>query len=92
MCLAIPLKVIHIENGYGIVEAEGVRRKVSIQLLEDVCVGDYIIVHAGYGLHRIDEKTAAETLSLLREAVAAVEGSNPEPRFSVTEPKDNPAC
>ena len=54
------------------VETDGVRRKVNIQLLKDAHVGDYIIVHAGYGLHRIDEKTAAETLSLLYEAAAAV--------------------
>lgn len=63
MCLAIPSKEIHVGDGYGVVEVEGVRRKVSIQLLKDVHVGDYIIVHAGYGLHRIDEKIAAETLS-----------------------------
>jgi len=77
MCLAIPSKVVRIEDGCGIVDVDGVRRKVNIQLLSDVSVGDYIIVHAGYGLHKIDARTANGALALLRAASSLLNGPHP---------------
>jgi hydrogenase expression/formation protein HypC len=55
------------------IDVEGVQRVVSLLLLEDARVGDYVIVHAGFAIQKLDEAAAQETLDLLREAIAAVE-------------------
>lgn len=76
MCLAIPSKIVKIENNMGTIDVAGARRKVSLLLLEDAIVGDYVIVHAGFALHKIDESAANEALKILREAVSLVEGGD----------------
>ena len=68
MCLAIPSKIVEIENSMAIIDVEGVRRKASLLPLEDVAVGDYVIVHAGYAINKLDAAAARESLELLREA------------------------
>jgi hydrogenase expression/formation protein HypC len=73
MCLAIPSKIIKIENGIGTIDVDGVKRTASLLLVEDAIVGDYVIVHAGFALHKIDEKTAMESLNILKEAAAFVD-------------------
>jgi hydrogenase expression/formation protein HypC len=73
MCLAIPSKITKIENNMATIDVEGVQREVSLLLLEDARVGDYVIVHAGFAIQKLDEAAAQETLDLLREAIAAVE-------------------
>ncbi len=67
MCLAIPMKVKRIRDGSGIVEYRGVEREVSLLLLEDVREGDYILVHAGFAIGKIDEEAARETLDLIED-------------------------
>ena len=70
MCLAIPGKIIDIvdrENQIAKVEVGGVRRNVSIGLLDDVQVGDYVLIHVGFAMSKVDEKEAQETLRLLQE-------------------------
>jgi len=69
MCLAIPAKVIEKKGTLGIAEIGGLRREVDLRLLEDVKVGDYVIIHAGFGIQKLDIKEAEETLSLLKEMV-----------------------
>jgi len=73
MCLAIPSKIVEIKDGLGIIDVDGVIRKVSLLLLEDPKVGEYVIVHAGFAIHKIDESAAMESLKLLREALALTE-------------------
>ncbi len=73
MCLAIPSKVVKIIAGMATIDVDGVKREVSLLLLEDVKVGEYVIVHAGFAIHKIDEKDALESLKLLKEAAALVE-------------------
>ncbi len=73
MCLAIPMKVIEADGPFGKVEAEGVKRKVSFQLLPDVEVGDYVLVHAGFAIETINEEEAKKTLELLHELALAQE-------------------
>ena len=73
MCLAIPSKIIKIQNNMATIDVEGVQRQASLLLLEDAKVGDYVIVHAGFAIHKLDEAAAQETLDLLREAIAAVD-------------------
>ena len=67
MCLAIPMKVIEIKNSEGIVELGGVQREVNLQLVEDVNVGDYILIHAGFVIQKLDREEAEKTLSYLRQ-------------------------
>ena len=78
MCLAIPSKIIKIEDNVATIDVEGVKRKVSLLLLEDAMVGEYVIVHAGFAIQRIDEAAAMETLNLLREAAEWVEKGDRE--------------
>jgi len=67
MCLAIPMKIIEIKGSTGIAEVGGVAREINIQLIEELKIGDYVIVHAGFAIQKLDEKEARETLSLLKE-------------------------
>jgi hydrogenase expression/formation protein HypC len=74
MCLGIPAKVIEIDDSrQGKVDYLGTKVRVSFALLEDIRPGDWVIVHAGFAITRLDEEEARETLSLLREI--AREGS-----------------
>lgn len=73
MCLAIPSKIVSIEKGMGTIDVDGVQRECSLLLVEDAKVGDYVIVHAGFALHKIDEEAAMESLKVLKEAAAFVE-------------------
>ena len=69
MCLAIPSKVIEIKDeNTVIVDTMGSKRLVSTMLLEEPAViGDYLLIHVGYAMQRIDEKEAEESLNLFRE-------------------------
>jgi hydrogenase expression/formation protein HypC len=71
MCLAIPTRVIEINEGEGLVELAGVVREVSFMLLPDAQVGDYVLLHAGYALQKLDEADAEETIRLLAEIAGA---------------------
>jgi hydrogenase expression/formation protein HypC len=68
MCLAIPSKIVDIDSNIATIDVEGVRRQASLMLVEDAKVGDYVIVHAGFAIQRLDETSALESLQLLREA------------------------
>lgn len=76
MCLAIPSKITKIDNNMATIDVEGVQREASLLLLEDARIGDYVIVHAGFAIQKLDESAAQETLDLLREAIAAVDKSD----------------
>lgn len=67
MCLAIPSKIVAIDGDTAVIDVDGVRRKAGLMLVEDVCVGDYVIVHAGYAISRMDEDAALETLALMKQ-------------------------
>jgi len=71
MCLAIPARVVQIEEGLGLVELGGVVREASFMLLPDAQVGDYVLLHAGYALQKLDEAEAEETMRLLTELAEA---------------------
>ena len=75
MCLAIPSKITKIENNMATIDVQGVQREASLLLLEDARVGDYVIVHAGFAISKLDQAAAQETLDLLREAIDAVDKS-----------------
>lgn len=73
MCLAIPARITRIDNQMATIDMEGAQREVSLLLLEDAGIGDYVIVHAGFAIHKIDEAAAMESLKLLREMVSFVD-------------------
>ncbi len=71
MCLGVPMRVVSIEGTDAVAEIDGVRRAASLMVLdEEVQVGDYVIVHAGFAIARLDEAEAEETLRLMREALS----------------------
>jgi hydrogenase expression/formation protein HypC len=71
MCLAIPALVVQIlPDQMAKISLDGVMKTISIALVEDVAVGDYVIVHVGHALARIDPAEAERTLALLAEAGA----------------------
>ncbi len=68
MCLAIPAQVVELRDGdSAVVDLAGVRKEISLSLVEDVAVGDYVIVHVGYALNKLDPEEAAKTLALFAE-------------------------
>ena len=72
MCLAIPMKVVEfIPPDRAIVESEGISMEISIGLVENVNIGDYVIVHTGFALEIIDNKEAVETLKIFHELAVA---------------------
>ena len=68
MCLAIPVKVVEVGAGdTAIVDLSGVRKEISLALLSDVQIGDYVILHVGYALSKLDPEEAEKTLALFAE-------------------------
>lgn len=71
MCLALPVKVVDLGAGpasdWAIVDLDGVRKEISIALLDDVKIGDYVILHVGYALSKLDPEEAEKTLALFSE-------------------------
>ena len=68
MCLAIPAQVVELREGdNAVVDLAGVRKEISLALVENVALGDYVIVHVGYALNRLDPEEAARTLALFAE-------------------------
>ena len=67
MCLGIPMKVISKKGDKARVRSGGTSREISTALLENVGVGGYVIVHAGFAIEKVDEARAKETLDILKE-------------------------
>jgi hydrogenase expression/formation protein HypC len=68
MCLAIPMKIVETRNdGTGVVELDGSRREANLSLLADPQIGDYVIVHAGFAIEKLDEEDANERIALFDE-------------------------
>ncbi len=71
MCLAVPARVTVIEGDEAVLDYGGVTRKANISMLSDVKVGDYVLVHVGYAISKMDEEEARETLKLWDEMLKA---------------------
>jgi hydrogenase expression/formation protein HypC len=72
MCLGIPGKVIEIEKNMAKVELGGFLRDISLDLCPDVAIGEYVLIHTGFAIQKVDEKEAEETLDLLRKMAEAI--------------------
>jgi len=70
MCLAVPARVVEINGDSAIVDLDGIRKETSTVLLDEVAVGDYVLIHVGFALERIDPVEAAKTLKLFDELKA----------------------
>ena len=70
MCLAIPAEVVSIDSDQDVatVSLAGVKKTISTALLEDVAIGDFVLVHVGYALHKVSAEEASRTLQLMAEA------------------------
>ena len=67
MCLAIPMRIINVAKEFAQVEAGNLRRTINIQMVPDVAVGEYVLVHAGFAIQKVDAKRAQETLRMFDE-------------------------
>ncbi|MFN3466473.1 MAG: HypC/HybG/HupF family hydrogenase formation chaperone [Candidatus Brocadiales bacterium] len=65
MCLGVPMRVAEKNGSTGVGELGGLRRRINLSLLEGVSVGDYVIVHAGYAIEKLEEQVAQQTLLLM---------------------------
>lgn len=69
MCLAIPVRIERLlDTHLAVASVGGIERKIDTSLVEDLAVGDYVILHVGFALSRLDEDEARETLKLMAEA------------------------
>jgi hydrogenase expression/formation protein HypC len=74
MCLAVPSKIVEIDNLVATVDVYGARKKISLMLLpEPVGIGDYVLIHAGFAIQKVDEKSALESLKLLKEIAESLQ-------------------
>ena len=72
MCLALPVRVVALPRpDTALVDLDGVRKEISLALVDGVAVGDYVILHVGYALQKLDTDEAERTLALLREVGGA---------------------
>ena len=76
MCLAVPGRVVSIEKNTAVVDMMGNTRSADITLVDDVSVGDYLLVHAGFAIQKLEEKDALETLKIF-ESMEEMSGEGP---------------
>ncbi|MEJ2471289.1 MAG: HypC/HybG/HupF family hydrogenase formation chaperone [Desulfuromonadales bacterium] len=69
MCLGVPMQIKAIDDLMAVCEIDGVRREASLMMLDDVKIGDYVLIHAGFAIEKIDEAEAQLTLEALRDAL-----------------------
>lgn len=86
MCLAIPSKIVEIEDFRAVVDVYGARREINLMLMpEEVSVGDFVLVHAGFALQRVGQEAAQEALkvisTIIEDVEKEIEQDNPD-RFS----------
>ncbi len=67
MCLAVPAQIISLDGKKALVDFNGIRRSVDVSLIENPALGDYVLVHAGYAIQKVEEEIARETCRLLHE-------------------------
>ena len=67
MCLGIPGRIIEIKGGTATADVAGTRKEIGLRLLDGVGVGDFVIIHAGFAIEKLDTERALETLKLIEE-------------------------
>jgi hydrogenase expression/formation protein HypC len=72
LCLAVPAKIIRIKGKKALADFGGIQREISLSLLDRIKLGDYVIVHTGFAIQKLDKKDAEETLRMWKEIANAV--------------------
>lgn len=67
MCLAVPMRIKKIEGDFAVAEAAHLSKRINIQMISSPKLGDYVMVHAGFAIERIEKKTAKKTLKIIDE-------------------------
>lgn len=74
MCLAIPSRIVQIDDLRAVVDVYGARREINLMLMpEEVGIGDYVLVHAGFALQKVEQESAREALSMISTIIEDVE-------------------
>lgn len=77
MCLAVPSRIVSIEDDTAVVDVYGAQRAISLLLIEEgVNIGDYVLVHAGFAIQKVQEEYAQETLELFKQWMELEESHN----------------
>lgn len=80
MCLAIPSKIINIDDMIATIDVYGARREINLMLLpEPVTIGDFVLVHAGFAIQKVSEEVAEDSLKLVREVIESIDDHLDEP-------------
>jgi len=74
MCLAVPSRIVEINGNVAKVDVDGVIRETSLMLMDDARIGDYVIVHAGFAINKVDEEAALQTIKDLKTFLAIESG------------------
>jgi len=69
MCLGVPMQVIEIDGEVAVCEIDGVRREASLMMVDGVTLGDYVLIHAGFAIEKLDVEDAEATLAALRSSL-----------------------
>jgi hydrogenase expression/formation protein HypC len=72
MCLSVPGKILEIKENMAEVDVGGFLRKISLDLCQNASVGEYVLIHAGFAIQKVDEKEAEETLEFLKKMTEAI--------------------
>jgi hydrogenase expression/formation protein HypC len=67
MCVAVPMKIMEINGDEGIVDLDGYEKEVNLMLIGEIKIGDWVMVHAGFAIQKVNEEDAVETLEALKE-------------------------
>jgi len=67
MCIAIPGKIVEVDYPFAVVDFKGTKRKIRVDLLEDVKAGDWVLVHVGFAIQKVDEEEAKKTAEVLEK-------------------------
>jgi hydrogenase expression/formation protein HypC len=73
MCLSIPMQLLEIQDSIGTVDVQGVKRDVDISLVQPIQIGDYVLIHAGFALSKIDTNEALRTIEFFKEMTEIVD-------------------
>lgn len=72
MCLAVPLKLLEIKDNEAVAELNGIKRNIRIDLIKDLHIGDYVLVHAGFAIEKLKEDAAIDTIKAMEELEEAM--------------------
>ena len=82
MCLGIPMEITEINGNEAVAVAGGIRKEVRLDLLEEAGIGDFVLIHTGYAIERLDPEEAMETLELIKQVYrAGMTGNADLPEF-----------